>query len=216
MGGNNNWAPPPWEPRQPSLALRIIRSLVDSADGSNLKFLPNSCLDTLVTKATIQEELELATSSLGEIERRELIEWIHTYAKKLFLITIRCGLSADNARDSMRCFRYFKKSDESLPLLQTTPDATEEPCFNPAFWTELQIDNFSAWQWAHLAPVFDPSEYDYPLADRCILPFVKKDENIKQGAFSWVHRVEIHPEYNGHDALLVRLITSLTRLPLAC
>ncbi|KAI9162755.1 Cyclin-dependent kinase [Paramyrothecium foliicola] len=199
MAGDHSWTPPPMVERLPSLASEILQKLVVSAfDDGGRKFLPRGSIDKLVTKVTIAQELQLATLDWHTAYLDIFATWVLTQAPRLFLIVLKCGLKAETAREALRCFQHYGFTDALLPV-QGSPSLSDKSHFHCSYWDDLTADRFTMNQWEYLAPVFEPARYHYNLQDGCVLPFIQQDPNRKEGAFSYVYKVVIHPEHNGHN-----------------
>ncbi|KAK8062587.1 serine/threonine protein kinase [Apiospora hydei] len=96
----------------------------------------------------------------------------------------------------MRLFWWHDFHDRRLSASQLSP---EDQLFHPGLWAKVKAHDFLVmYRWENLAPVFTKAQYDYNLHEKGILPFITKDANVKEGAFSWVHKVTVHPEHTEH------------------
>lgn len=187
------------------LADQILESQVPSQfDSSSRNFLPHCVGESLVTEDLIWKELHLQPNDHDFPQG--LIPWILKKAKKVFLTLIRCGMDADKAKEAMRRFWYHDFHDEILPESQMSTE-DHQLNFPKDVWKKVKAHDFlDLYRWENLAPVFTAAQYDYDLHEKGILPFIEKDANVKEGAFSWVHKVAIHPEHTEHNVEEVIII----------
>ena len=66
--------------------------------------------------------------------------------------------------------------------------------FDEDIWDMNRLHRFCQTQWQFLAPVF-ATDYRYNLQPECIFPFIAKDELVREGAFSFVYKVTVHPAH---------------------
>jgi hypothetical protein len=198
----------PLPSNQSTLASQIIESLVKSADDGSSQFVSEQKVHRIITADAVLEALPKSFSEMSESDHRDLVEWVYTKARALLFITLRCDVRGKNIVQSMCCFRHYGYEDSSLPISEDAIIKDDSRLFHPKFWSVFQKHNFAIYQWAHLAPVFAQTQYDYDLPERCILPFIEKDENVKEGAFSWVHKVVIDPDHDRRNASTVGLVAT--------
>jgi hypothetical protein len=105
-----------------------------------------------------------------------------------------------------------KVSDDCLPLASILrPNAANmiylcskhspgEPLEFLREWTAQHCRNFEREQWATVAPYFVKGKDDrvlfYELHEKDVLPWTWVDENCRDGGFSQVTHVEIHPQHH--------------------
>lgn len=190
--------------RRESLAKRIL----DSFDGSTFDsmrrpFLPENCLNDLITINTIREELkldELDRDTYSKEWQELFTEWIHTQARKVFAITVQCGLPWDDTFDAMQLFREQDFEDKLLPIEDPRSlTDTLRKRFDSEIWFDVRLYDFYEKQWKCLCPVFSPEKYDYDLSPECIFPFTILAGVHTEGAFSSVYKVKIHDAHQEHD-----------------
>lgn len=201
-----NRYPPPArsESRPPGFADQLLKSQdVSQFDSNNREFLPHATGNRLVTKEVIWQELELAQlepTPPGFCD--DLVQWTYDEAKKVFLTLIRSGMYARSARTAMRWFYHYEFNDQRLSE-QLSPE-DQNSIFPNDPWTSFTSHDFlTKFRWVNMSPVFTKERYVYNLHDNAILPFTEKDGKVREGAFSWVHKVSIHPEHTEHEALEV-------------
>ncbi|KIW78369.1 hypothetical protein Z517_08204 [Fonsecaea pedrosoi CBS 271.37] len=170
------------------------------------KFVPESCLDTHLTKENIEAELERKDI----VVTTELVDFIQTKAKKLFAILVYSEI----LEAIIGCYEH-QLMDDHLPLLLRKVDnryeisslSENEPSdvsFQVASdvfrigskdgtwkWNRGRLHDFAENQWQFMAPVFKKERYRYKLDGQHILPFVSVGKE-KGGGFSKVYRVTIH------------------------
>jgi hypothetical protein len=212
------WEFPEEPPREnPKLSDRILDKYVWSKfDPEAKQFLPEGCIDELVTLESIIKELyekdQLNPEDLDLQEgsvKKNFIDFVRGPAKKVFAITVVSGLRGRELGLAMRKFRSINFTDNSLPVKEG--NAAQVACFgNTASpWSKTRIHNFCREQWRFLAPVFSQQKFTVNLEPPHILPFIEKDNLVKEGAFGQVFRVEIHPAHQKYPVLKVRPLSIL-------
>jgi len=198
---------------QDSLANRIIMSFVKSTfDARGQDFLPESCIDELITFDAIRKELELddLAKKLPKLNlpwQNKLVQWILKHARKAFAILVQCDRGPDITRQTLMRFRKGNFDDSQLPFDNPrlpTGVALPRPwedLFDLSSWNVFRLYKFYDAQWGCIAPVFGPLTYNYDLSSECILPFIKAGIKLKEDAFSAVYRVKIHPAHQKHSNL---------------
>ncbi|KAK8112924.1 serine/threonine protein kinase [Apiospora sp. TS-2023a] len=192
--------PPPPQLLLSGFDAKLLESLTTSYFDSNTRqFLPHKTGNDLVTKEVIWQELQLAQMQLSPDLIQGLVQWILDKARKVFLTLIRCHMTAQNAQNAMHRFWYHGYDDERLSESQLSPEDMKS-IFTDGPWLPFTSHDFlTNYRWGNLSPVFRTSQYEYHLHENAILPFTKKGVNYREGAFSWVHRVSIHPEHTEHE-----------------
>jgi hypothetical protein len=201
-------------PSSDPLSTQIYHSLKDSTFDKQREFLPRDCLERLVTQDTIKKELELDDVEraekiwLCETCQVELVQWIQSKARIVFAITIYCDYSAEVTIRLMHRFQELEFDDTRLPVKNpkavadsTESEAQEPEYFDPKFWTPPKRYNFYQKQWLCLVPVFKSCQYNYDLETGRVFPFFSDGRKPKEGAFSWVHKVEIHSAHQDYPGL---------------
>lgn len=192
------------------LSKRIYSRLKSSVFDTRLEsFLPDGEIDGLVSMEAIQKRLLLdkigaaALAGLGasavalDAEENELVNWIHQKANKVFAIVVLVELQIvfSETLKSMKYFRAHGFNNSSLPIKNPVPSSYEQwNCpekFDSQIWHQARLSHFYRTQWWFLAPVFSTG-YRYNLEPDHTLPFVKKDQLTREGAFSFVHKITIH------------------------
>jgi hypothetical protein len=161
-------------------------------------FLPVCEIDKLINVKAIQERLEEdKQGSALDDEEIELVKWIHEEANKVFAIVVQVDLQIASS-ETLKSMKYFKRhgfNNYRLPIKDPGPSSGKKwKCherFDSLIWKKARLSQFYEKQWRFLAPVF-AGEYRYNLESDCTLPFVEKDELLREGAFSFVHKVTIH------------------------
>jgi serine/threonine protein kinase len=202
---------PPIQRFETSLASRIHNSLVISTfDTHRPDYLTEPCIRELITKNTVEDTLQRIEHShhwFTDRKQELLAHWIQEYARKIFIITLLCDLDPSMFIMAMSYFKDIGFTDKRLPVDSNSkvPNHTPQPgsslVFHPRIWPEFKISRFSKQQWCCLAPVFSPARYEYNLSPPAIFPFTKANDAPKKGAFSSVHKVEIHEHHQHHHNL---------------
>lgn len=188
-----------------SLADRIFNSLAWSKfDAQDKPFLPIDCIESLITKDAIRKELGLDNDST--VTQEQIVDWVYGEARVVFAITVQCDIGLENTLESIGSFRQSNFSNASLPIDNPRTTSLQEWSrhFSDKIWTSPRRYRFWENQWTFLTPVFATDKYNYDLSSECILPFIWKDETVKEGAFSCVYRVRIHPAHQRHEFREVR------------
>jgi serine/threonine protein kinase len=160
------------------------------------QFLPEGCVKQLISKEVINHELPDSGSSCSDEDLHQLREIIYTQSKKLFAISLTSGFKKDELLWVMRFFRHYDITDESLPILQLDQQNSVPGHFGQSkFWTLTRRIAFYDAQWKFLAPVFSNDKFIYELESDHILPFTWVDDTVREGSFSKVFQVEIHPSH---------------------
>ncbi|KAG8157978.1 hypothetical protein KVR01_012250 [Diaporthe batatas] len=160
-------------------------------DSTNIHFIPNGTVDTLVTPASVANELfpinpaERLTPSKREVDQA-LVNYVAASAKKLLIISIlnnpSCGLRA-----AMEAFKTHQFGDDDLPVIEA--ENQFPPCFYQ--WDLLSRRNFRSDQWKVLVPVFPKVFTRFHFGTEIILPFTYVDPVRKEGTFGDVYQVTI-------------------------
>lgn len=178
---------------------QIVKMLKKSAFDNGQDFLPEGCIDKLIVEKAVVEVLTTVDSD-GETDYgsglapdRDLVEFILTgSAKKIFAITILAGLRAKKLQRAMIQFKNNSFVDDRLPV---TAKMLQEPFFKKSPWHAAYKKQFCKNQWEFLAPVFSNENSNVELHEHAILPFIRKEDDVKSGAFGEVHQVAIHPSH---------------------
>jgi hypothetical protein len=178
------------------IAMKLERSIFDRHD-----FLPEGCIETLITEATVMKEMGITEET--KEESRKLLGFILKDGRKIFAILLLSGFEGKTLREVITQFRRKKIGDASLPIT----DKTKVPFFiSPKqHWNEWWIRNFYERQWILLAPVFSSERLNLQLRADHVLPFTSQDNDIKSGAFGEVHQVTVHPKHHTNPVLTVRI-----------
>jgi len=196
------------------LSDQILDKYVKSKFDHEVKqFLPGGCIDELVTlEAIIKEIVEKDQLKPGDLDlqegsaKKKVIDFIREKAKKVFAITVVSGLRGRDLGMAMFQFMGINFIDNSLPVKEGNLS-----CFHcPASpWSRVRIHNFCREQWRFLAPIFSQQNFKVDLEPEHILPFIEKDNLVKEGAFGQVFPVEIHPAHQKDPVLNVRPLSVL-------
>lgn len=181
-------------------------------DGSDRDYLPEGCLDSLITAKSIKCELDKFTQDLHRLKtedsrrktremytddfRQELGRWIQNNAPRTFATMVHCGLGPLYLLMSMQKCRETKFDDHKLPI--PTPDSLPES-WNTSIWPRHKLRDFYDKQWKFLAPVFLKDKYHYDCKKNCIFPFTRENVPPRYGAFSTVYKVTVHEKHQKHD-----------------
>jgi hypothetical protein len=188
------------EEKEESLVNQIVAKLDNSIfDGKD--FLPEGCIETLITEATVMKEMGITEET--KEDSRKLLSFILKDGRKIFAILIFSSFKSQALREAVTQFRRKKIGDVSLPIT----DVANVPFFKPPKqpWDNWSVRNFCKGQWIFLAPVFSNEKLNLQLRADHILPFTSQDNDIKSGAFGEVHQVTVHPSHHTNPVLTVRI-----------
>lgn len=213
----------PWEftEEPPRENLKLSDQILDKYDKSKFdhevkQFLPEGCIDELVTLEAIIKEIEEKDQlEPGDLDLQEgsvkknIIDFVRGKAKKVFAITVVSGLRGRELGKAMFQFMGINFVDNSLPVKEG--NLAQVACFRDTAspWSKVRIHNFCREQWRFLAPVFSQQNFKVDLEPEHILPFIEKDSLVKEGAFGQVFAVEIHPAHQKDPVLNVRPLSIL-------
>lgn len=152
-------------------------------DDRKQNFIPSGVVNQIVTRKSITEELGAAED--------DLINFILRSAKKLFTISLICGLNNRKLKKAMVHFKNGCAVDEQLPV-DIPLDRTPHPWFPSTPWSKLKKTEFLNKQWMLLAPVFPAGFVKLNLKQEHIFPFTFVDKETKEGTFGAVYQVTIH------------------------
>jgi len=193
------------------LRATVRRRLVMSAVDGGHKFLPAGDLDKAATRRAIRSILPRHTPS-------ELIDFVHRDAKRIFLaLVLDSGAKVQHIESVMRACHESNMKDDRLPVDEMGCMGGGETCrsrhetpldlFHDPLWTGVFFD-FNVNQVRLTAPVFISTKFQYELHERCLLPFVWRSPEERQGHFSTVWEAKIHPDHCQDESGQVRALFS--------
>lgn len=175
-------------------------------------YVPEGCLERLITKESIIREFTRKDESGGEKNVDEdLPDYVLRSAKKLLAISLLNGV---NTRDLHRAMNIFKSSgfdDAKLPVNST--NQLESP-WSELQWSAVKLRDFKEKQWKFLVPIFREKEIKLELESLHILPFTLATKDTKQGTFGNVWEVTIHESHLEKPMRKVRRIAQQCPWPL--
>jgi len=205
------------EPVEKSLGDLIFDRLQEHSstyDGKH--FLPEGCIDELVTRDTVIKELDLPPGK-KKYENQVIRfifgedEGLKDGAKKLFAITLLSGIQRDHHGVTKAMLKFHKSGihDNCLPLKTQQCEAFigSEPGSYSAPWSGPAVGNFNTHQGAFLAPVFTQEVPRLTLDPGCVLPIVANSGERQTGAFGEVAQVTIHEKHWAAPILKVKPAT---------
>lgn len=182
-----------------SLGDQIVESLVVSTfpPGSHHVYMPEGHLDQLVTTQSIIWEFTGAPDVDFEGQNwahvgEELIEYILMSAKKVFAISLICGVESSKLRKAMNTFKFTGFNDSNLPI-QTTK-STEVP-WSLLQWPVVMTQKFEQRQWMFLVPIFHTKFLRMELEPHEILPFALIKNERSQDSAEDLWEVSIHESH---------------------
>lgn len=179
-----------------SLGDQIMEGLVVSTfpPGSHQVYMPEGYLDQLITEQSIIGELA-GMFSLSPEEQTDthvdesLIEYILKLAKKVFALSLICGIEAEALHEAMKIFKSTDFDDGSLPVKFT--DSDEDP-WAQLRWPELVTHKFRQRQWMFLVPIFLRGMLNVNLEPHHILPFALAPNEKPEGRSHNMWEVTVH------------------------
>ncbi|KAI0458012.1 hypothetical protein F5B21DRAFT_462574 [Xylaria acuta] len=159
-------------------------------------YLPEGCLDDLITEATISQQLSQSHAFLQSLEleeERQFIKIIAQRAKKVFATAVLTKVGGDKV---YKAINKFDITDDKLPIDDAHP-----------FLSLLgQWDSTQFWshQWKFLVPVFVEDKLLYHLESQHILPFMDVGSQQKEGTFGVVSEVQIHEAHQRYPAFTIQ------------
>ncbi|GJD02502.1 Serine/threonine protein kinase [Colletotrichum higginsianum IMI 349063] len=169
-------------------------SLVDSPFRGP-KFVPLSSLKTIITKASVEQEL----SSITRLRNPQLSRNVVQNARKVFSILVfidKASAIKELYRDGL--------TDDQLPLSSRKDDAGRITPFTHhgkktfasfGSWKTVSIKSFLDKQWLLLSPVFDKTGRHFDLNPACALPMFPDTREVATGPYNAVHQGWIHPAH---------------------
>lgn len=191
-----------------SLGDQIMEELVVSTfpPGSHQVYMPEGHLDQLITEQSIIGELAgmFNLSSQEQIDMHvdeDLIEYILKSAKKVFALSLICGIEAGALHKAIKIFKSTDFDDGSLPVKFT--DSGETP-WSQLQWPELVTHKFRQRQWMFLVPVFHRGVLDVDLEPHHILPFALASNEKPEGRSHNMWEVTVHEAHQKKPLRKVR------------
>lgn len=180
---------------------RISRAAIsiESSCGLTL-FVPVDEFNKLVTEESIAAEIPNSPP--------ELIEFIHNDAKRVFMTVLEIK-EHDNQSElasMMQSFRAKGFTDKHLPISNPRDPPAEHnnghhfpalptDTFSHERWTMCAKERFYRSQWTFLAPIFTEGKLKHDFPQGTVLPFTKIFPFVREGNFSSVTQVKIHPAH---------------------
>lgn len=156
-------------------------------------YVPEGCLERLITKDSIIREFTRDDESGGEKQVDEdLLDFILRSAQKLLAVSLLTGFNTSDLHRAMKIFKSSGFSDTKLPIKYT--DRLESP-WSELQWSAVKLGDFRNHQWKFLVPIFREDEIKLELESLHILPFTLATRDTKQGTFGDVWEVKIHESH---------------------
>jgi serine/threonine protein kinase len=208
------------------LAEQIDSVIAESQfDKVNKDFVPARCLDQIITREAIEDELRLAIATTnteqGNVAQlEELATYVHSQCTILFSIAIHEGFEGSTLYNMMRLFEEHQWTDQKLPIEPLVRNEVHELSRFGMPWDNPKIRRFYNQQWTFLAPVFNTasqarSSHDFKRTH--VLPFTERHEELDQGSFGKVYKYTIHADHlidldNPVSSPIAFIALSLSRL----
>ncbi|KAI0439233.1 hypothetical protein F4803DRAFT_564698 [Xylaria telfairii] len=176
------------------LCSRIYSRLAMSkyCHGAPERYLPEGCLDELITEATINKELSWPLNQSTE-KKQQFINVIAQRAKKVFATAVLTNFGGDVI---YKAIDEFGITDDKLPI-----DSNHPFLSSLRNWDAYQ---FCKHQWMFLVPVFVEDKLVYHLETEHILPFIEVENQQKEGTFGVVSKVEIHKAHQKCPTFMIQ------------
>ncbi|KAJ4246499.1 hypothetical protein NW762_013439 [Fusarium torreyae] len=193
---------PPQQARQRTLVSQLSEQLVYSQfpPGCKFDFLPKACIDRLVSREAIIQELSDPANPFKP-EDEAFIQWILHKARKLFL-TILDSRIVEGPSDklySLDCFQTRGLDDDQMPWTESSrflpTDNIEDETWFHDVWSKEMDTNFRRSQWRFVVPVITSTQFTYRLQAHQVLPFLEVVGNPKEGAFGRVYCVNVEQSH---------------------
>lgn len=180
---------------------RIMDSVVPRNANPSAQFLPQGCLDRLLSRETAKAVL---LESPGQTDVDTLVDFVCSKAPKTFAILIT---HSDQAPALISKFYDVGFHDSMLPIMvkrdgtiQSSASQSTETAkhiFNSIGWRGRRLArHFEANQWLFLAQVFDRHKFRYEINRQARMPFLAEiSEPGREGAFATVIKCIVH---SGH------------------
>lgn len=189
---------------------RIVATLVKSyfMNGETREFVPEGCLNKIVTRDFVIKELEgydghgLERDTDPDFDA--LVAFTHEKAIKIFSIAACSGLEGMILFLAMDMLRKYSLVDEILSIKSWDEHHEFWSLFDQKLdgkhiWTKTRISSFYGMQWKFLAPVFTTASEEqissYQLTKRHILPFISRRDDTDARYFGNSFRYQIHPNH---------------------
>ena len=157
-------------------------------------YIPRSCLEERITRATIKRCLPDA--------RDELLDFIWNRASKLFAILLYSNYH--NLESALQTFKDRRITDSELPFPRRTEQCTctesQALCRHKVVretlekWSAHRWDHFFTIQWQFLALEFETDKFDYILDEQIILP-IQLRVGHGEGSFGEVREGELNEDH---------------------
>lgn len=178
----------------------LTKQVTSLFDRPTRDFWPASIIRDLTTKDTVRQVLYSNSEDYNE----ELVNFISIHAKRLFCLTATTLGSAQKLLTAMKLFyeKDYKDSDLSAETLDDIKAADNHTAIDEQLksldkklWRKKAVYDFQETQWKALVPILSTAQSNYNFKPKTILPFISIENNVGSGAFSRVHKVEIHPDH---------------------
>jgi hypothetical protein len=188
------------QPTEQSLTSQILHSFTEANfHDPPRRYLPRRKIEDLINQDSVKRELDKIPEAykvkFDEGQRSLLAAWVTKHARKVFATALQCDLEPYHLLLAMAVFQHQNFTDDRLPLPDHQKKRPPPEVFPAAIWAPLKLDNFCDRQWKFLVPIFTKDEYNRDFSEKYIFPFTSDGAVPKDGAFSSVFRVKIHPDH---------------------
>jgi hypothetical protein len=168
---------------------------------SNSKFIPESCVETLVTLETVISILDaIGCKSSVTIASTVVSKAKKTFALLAFVNKVEAleDLLAEGFADDTLPVAYEYTDSWAVKSIQRNSEQVHQGLRWRSFdeWLRPTVDYFCHLQWKFLAPVFRREQFHYFLHQDAILPFLPEHEDLaKYSYFSRVYPAKLHTSH---------------------
>jgi len=157
------------------------------------EFVPEGCVDKIVRNRKVV--LNAMKRGIESKDDEELADFILEKAKKVFAITINIGFEDSKLYRVMQAFKKQNFHDDNgLPIKPVDDQNHILSSICRRLWNRSKIHFFHRQQWEFMAPIFSTSQSNQDFNPDSILPIIYKEAS-REGAFSNVYKVSVHPSH---------------------
>jgi hypothetical protein len=171
-------------------------------------YVPRSCLEERITRATIKRCLPDAQD--------ELLDFIWSRAPKLFAILLNSNYN--NLQSALQTFKDRRLTDKKLPFPRRTERCacteSQASCRHKVAWATLgkwslrAWDHFYTFQWQFIALEFETDKFDYVLDEQSILP-IQLLAGHGEGSFGEVREGELNGDHARESARVSQTVDGI-------
>ncbi|KAG4438024.1 hypothetical protein IFR05_006483 [Cadophora sp. M221] len=208
--GRQRWTPQQWKRFQDQklhasghwLRDQLLDARIECHQRAHCYFVPRSAQEDLINVVSVSQDIRSHKPEISEHAALEHAKTACIHSPRLYAILTFvkrgpdiCLLSEEGVTDgdlpfvrkanSLSRFALYRKNGDPIKALEA--------------WKDKHLENFDRYQWWMIAPVFRLNEDLYELDDKAVLPFLPFESHElerKQGGYSEVYPVRIHPAHH--------------------